>query len=746
MPNPPKVTGYLDRLTYRAGQEVTVYATGDEQSIDCRLVRLGRAPVLEREAPAAVEEIAWDGAGSYRVGPQESCVGSFATTRLSGRFGGDAGLSFGLDLWTTMAEEDAARTLVELGEGDDALRLELKAGKVTLFAGKGEVLVGGVEVSNRSWTSVVVSLRGTSVELALTARDALFGASGLATGELPGEFAVVDPSLTLAARGPRDVFLADGYARGRAEGHFTGKLANPFVLHGDGGGVVGPLDPKNAATAVARQGGGAWSLEPVNAGSRRYACAATAGAADPLILVNLPNQGVTGPNWDGTAVSFREKPEHYAAAHFHSTDIVDSGWEPTLSAELPAPLRSGVYGVELKAEDGTIDTIPIFLSAEPGLPRAGRIAFLMSTFCYLAYANEDLIGHFKSMPGHRFNDSELLSDALDKQVYQSREFGDSLYDEHPDGSGVHYSSALRPILDMRAEYTFWSYSEAAGRGFSGDMYLIEWMDRFGYDYDVVTDEQLHLQGASCLSGYDVVVTSSHPEYPSAEMLDALEAYRDEGGNLCYMGGNGFYWVTGVVNATAPVVESRRGNAGVRSWDSPPGEIDLVSSWEPGGLWRYRGRAPQRLFGVGMAAAGGKSRPYRMTTDESVRSEAAWFFEGLEGDQIGKRGFVRGAAAGDEIDRVDFALGTPPGTMILASSWDHEEAAQRATEEILQTFPGSTSGPNDPEIHADIVYFETPSGGSVFAVGSIAYFGALLVEEGQNNASRALRNTLDHMLS
>ena len=72
-------------------------------------------------------------------------------------------------------------------------------------------------------------------------------------------------------------------------------------------------------------------------------------------------------------------------------------------------------------------------------------------------------------------------------------------------------------------------------------------------------------------------------------------------------------MTGVVNATAPVIETRRGNAGVRSWDSPPGEVDLVSSWEPGGLWRYRGRAPQKLFGVGMAAAGGMSRPYRVTT-------------------------------------------------------------------------------------------------------------------------------------
>ena len=61
--------------------------------------------------------------------------------------------------------------------------------------------------------------------------------------------------------------------------------------------------------------------------------------------------------------------------------------------------------------------------------------------------------------------------------------------------------------------------------------MVEWLHRFAYDFDIVTDEQLHLQGSSCLAGYDIVLTGSHPEYPSAEMLDALEAYRDQGGSL-----------------------------------------------------------------------------------------------------------------------------------------------------------------------------------------------------------------------
>ena len=60
---------------------------------------------------------------------------------------------------------------------------------------------------------------------------------------------------------------------------------------------------------------------------------------------------------------------------------------------------------------------------------------------------------------------------------------------------------------------------------------------------MITDEDLHVQGLDRLAGYRVVITGSHPEYWSAAMLDALEAYLADGGRLMYLGGNGFYWVT-----------------------------------------------------------------------------------------------------------------------------------------------------------------------------------------------------------
>lgn len=748
MSEAPAITGYMNRLTYRAGEEVVVYATSVHPVVDVRLVRLGRSPVPGRDVPAAVEELDWAAERTYPVTQQRSCVGSFATGTVDFAIDSTRGLTIGVTMWTTNADHAQPQTLLDLTSDTGAsVRLEMIRSRVSLYvAGRCVATSTGV-IRNRSWTTVAAVVSGTRTDLHLMVHDQLYGESS--TTEGPGvDVQLRRPVITVAADSPSRVAALDGYARGRAERHFTGKLADPFVISASVGGerLHRLTSASGVSAAVARHGGASWSFAPrLGAGPLRFLSRVSAGSAAPLTLVNLPNQAVTGPSYDGSVVSFRERPDLYAAAHFHSTDLVDAGWEPTLAVSLPADLRSGVYGVELRAPDGTTDTIPFFVPAPLGV-RTARICFMLPTFTYLAYANEDLIGHFKNSVGHRLQDPEVLKDAQSRQVYHDIEFGRSLYDRHIDGSGVHYSSSLRPILDMRAEYGFWSYPEGSGRAFSGDMYAVEWLEKFGYEFDVVTEEQIHVEGAAALDGYDVVLTGSHPEYPSEAVLDALESYRSRGGQLCYMGGNGFYWVTGVVNATAPIVESRRGNAGVRSWDSPPGEVELFSSEEPGGLWRHRGRAPQRLFGVGMAAAGGMSRPYRLTDIAEVRQTHAWFFDGLDGELIGDRGFIRGGASGDEIDRVDAELGTPPATVVLAASWGHDNAAQRATEEVLQPLHGSTSGPNDPEIHADITYFETPSGGAVFAVGSIAYFGALLVDEGANNASRAFRNVLDHMLN
>ena len=87
------------------------------------------------------------------------------------------------------------------------------------------------------------------------------------------------------------------------------------------------------------------------------------------------------------------------------------------------------------------------------------------------------------------------------------------------------------------------------------------------------------------------------------MLDGLDSYLAAGGRLMYLGGNGFYWVTTAPGDDPFVIEVRRGMAGTRVWESPPGEWHQAMTGEHGGLWRHRGRPPQVLAGVGFTAQG-----------------------------------------------------------------------------------------------------------------------------------------------
>jgi N,N-dimethylformamidase len=54
-------------------------------------------------------------------------------------------------------------------------------------------------------------------------------------------------------------------------------------------------------------------------------------------------------------------------------------------------------------------------------------------------------------------------------------------------------------------------------------------------------------------------------------LDALRDYRDNGGHLHYLGGNGFYWRIAVHSENDGLLEIRRAEDGIRAWAAEAGE-------------------------------------------------------------------------------------------------------------------------------------------------------------------------------
>jgi N,N-dimethylformamidase len=453
--------------------------------------------------------------------------------------------------------------------------------------------------------------------------------------------------------------------------------------------------------------------------------------------VNRPVRGQTGWNWSGRNDCFRLAPEEYGGIEFHADALIDCNWQPTLSLTIPSDLRSGVYAIKLTAEDAEEYT-PFVV--RPASPKAA-LCLLIPTASYLAYAN---VGSaFDGGLLQSISASTPIFQEVDVEAYKNDvEFGLSTYDLHDDGAGVCYSSWRRPITNMRPKY------RAPGIGalwqFPADLSIVGWLEAMKYDYDVITDEDLHRDGVAALKPYRAVMNCTHNEYYSEKMLDATEDYLSGGGRVMYLGANGYYWCVGFRDEEPWCMEVRKLEAGSRAWQARPGEHYLASTGERSGLWRHRGRPPQKLVGVGFTSEGmDQSVAYRRMPDSYHRA-VAWMFAGIEGEVFGDAGLGNGGAAGLEIDRYDLSLGTPPHARILATSEPFTDNYPLVQEEVYFMTPG-LGGTQHPYVRADMVYFTTPNHGAVFSTGSIAWGSALPVGNFSNPVSRLTKNVVDAFL-
>ena len=545
--------------------------------------------------------------------------------------------------------------------------------------------------------------------------------------------AVTSTPLVLA--GSTEAIAEDG--RTLVHRHFNGKLDRPRVHNRalSMAELEGHIENPRGLALVA-----AWDFQAeITRGGIRTPRRITDVSGNELHgrTVNMPTRGVTGYNWRAKEQNFVHAPAEYGAIHFHDDDLDDARWEVDFSLTVPDDLPSGLYAARLRA-DGDTDYVPFYVKARPGQEK--KICFLAPTASYMAYANDHVS---TTVPIAQLMTARVpVMEQQNIVLSEHRELGLSTYDHHSDGSGVAYSTRQRPILNMRPGFRHW-LSPSLWQ-FNADLHLIDWLTELGYAFDVVTDEDLHLRGVDAISPYQVVLTGSHPEYYSERMLDAVHRYTGEGGRLMYFGGNGFYWVTAYDPEDPSVIEVRKGN-GSNAWKCKPGEYHLSFTGEYGTLWRHRGRAPQRLVGVGFGSEGFDVSSYFVRTGDGLGGAADWMFEGIDKDErIGDFGLVGGGAAGLELDIYDASLGTPPETVIGATSLDHTDVYVEVAEELYFNIPG-TGGTQNGRVRGDITYFPTEGGGGVWSCSSIAYCGSLSHNHYNNNVSRLTRNVLDRFL-
>lgn len=460
-------------------------------------------------------------------------------------------------------------------------------------------------------------------------------------------------------------------------------------------------------------------------------------------LVNCPTRGMTGYNWCGQNFDWKHAPKEYGAIHFHDDDVDDARWEMDFEWSVPADMKSRCYAAKLTTKDGDEDYVPFWVVPEVGKEQS-KIAFMVPTISYMAYANE----HVACNAGG----AELFIYRVPIMQHQNmflaehREYGGSIYDTHTDGSGICLSSRLRPILSIRPKYDH--FLAQAPWQYPADLHLIYWLETMGYEYDVITDEDVTYDGLARLENYNVIITGSHPEHNSGPQLDALHNYTQRGGRLMYMGADAWYWVHSYHPAyegkgRGVLTEMRRCESGIRTWRADPGEYYHQGTGELGGMWRFRGRYLHSVAGVGMSSEGFDISSYFSRTPESNDERVSWAFEGISYDEkLGNFGLVGGGAAGLELDIVDTMLGSPPHTLAVATSAGRHTEAYLLVMEDFGFNQQGLDGTTHPRVRGDIAYHETPNGGACFAFSSIAYCGSLPWNNCKNNISTLTKNVLD----
>ena len=726
-----QVVGYCDPLCVAPGETVrfmvSCYAPGPYRA---DIVRLVCGDDSERGAGFEELEVETPVGGEYAGREQPIHPGSYAVVPRGPALDALESLSVGALIWPTTprkgrqvllsswSETDGAGFELAIdAEGAPALRLGDGAGQV-------EELSSGAPLAGRRWFRVAASYDAATGRAALW-QDPLPFSPG---GDLGAASTRVERDLAPAAlrsSGQPLVFAARLVAGpdGRATPHdlYNGKLEAPRLANRAlAGGELASFAEGELPASIADAVVGAWDFAR-DIGGERISDLSPNGLHGET--VNLPTRAVTGARWSGREQCWRHAPEEYGAIHFHDDDLYDAGWASDFELVVPDGMRSGVYAARLRLDES--EDHVVFLVRPPRGTSTADVAFLAPTASYLAYANQRL-----HLPPRSILGSGRPLTPNDHFILERPEVGGSLYEHHSDGSGIHYSSWLRPVLNLKPRSMMWS--------FNADTNITAWLERTGIPYDVITDEDLHTEGAALLARYRVVITGAHPEYYSTAMLDGASEYLEGGGRLMYLGGNGFYWRIAFHPSLRGVIEVRRAEDGTRAWIAEPGEYYHAWGGEYGGLWRRLGRPPNRLVGVGFAAQGFDRSAHYRRRPESRDPRAAFVFEGVRGDElIGDYGSLGGGAAGQEIDRFDARLGSPRHALVLASSEGHSQQMLRTKEEFF----ASVLPFDDPSVRADLVFFEGPNGGAVFSTGSITWAASLAHSGYDNDVCRISTNVV-----
>jgi N,N-dimethylformamidase len=474
-------------------------------------------------------------------------------------------------------------------------------------------------------------------------------------------------------------------------------------------------------------------------------------------IINRATWMIGGPGFDADVSRFgtydpAKDPRRGHGLRLASDDLFDCRWKVSHEYRLPDEARSGIYvgrmRIQLDGETRLYHTVFIVrkATARPKAP----IAFLCSTNTWRAYAATPFSPTWKGIK------KSIGNNGFDNSPGDPPAF--CFYRPHRAGQGT-YQMGFRMPWPIVGPYTLmgpegWDYSHLCRQ----DRFTQVWLETHGYEYDVLSDTDLHLD-PHVLDGYRVVFVVGHSEYWSLEAMNAVSRFLDRGGNAIVLSGNTAFWRVSF-NTDASIIECRKGDApGTQVRGDRRGEMWHSHDGRCGGMWRECGFPAWRLFGleyvslvgVGVRGVG----PYRVRNPDHFLFRRPHDLKLREGDALGNApGRPLPQPIGHECDaRVStiakFLVDPPPGggaqptedpagITLLAEGYADSRKIAFAWDYFQRPVPVGKAPPIS--VAAEMIYWERPGGGRVFHAGSINAGSTLAVDP---TWAGLLHNVLSH---
>jgi N,N-dimethylformamidase len=460
-------------------------------------------------------------------------------------------------------------------------------------------------------------------------------------------------------------------------------------------------------------------------------------------IINHATWMINGPAFEPQKVGIYEEtvpaydplqdPTRGNGIRFARDDLYDCRWDVTHEFLVPTDAKPGIYvgRVRFEATDA-VRTYDITFIVKKGHHAApAPMLVLCSTNTWLAYASSPFAENApmnSTWPRRGVGLKNSHSDAPDYNTYT----------RHSGGQPAYHVGLRMPWPNAAPSALYDPDGIGFGQWTRLELYLHFWLDRCGYEYDVISELDLH-SDPDILNQYKTVVINGHSEYWSIPAYDGVDRYLRNGGTTIVLSGNSIgSRVSFDENLT--VMEQRKTNVETRIVPGSDaefpggahGEQYHSDDWARGGHMRRAGRSSAHIIGLdtgGWAFAEGKDfGVYEVQTPDHFLFREPTAIDLRPGQTFGHG--VDGAlprAIGHEWDLTfrtlkKMTLRVPDGQALPA---DHENIQVIAhgvrkdagtMDAYLDFFNKET--PSLDGLSCEMIYWERPEGGRVFNAGAV----------------------------